>query len=137
MLINHLNKPVVNEHNFIRKVDNNMKNLSDFTVFDFIGFSKGKTYAFISALPWQEKGTSKLLGTTVECVVLEDNTKYREGRKGTNKYEKIRFKVKDKQLNFAPDTIVSPVNVVAKVYGDYNNMLSCVCDDLLPVEKKV
>lgn len=110
-----------------------MKFLSQFTKFDFDRFSEGKEYMVVEAIPWLENNTKRLLGTTVSVVIITDKTQYSDVKPGNNRYEKLNFKVK-KQVNVSPDTRVIPVNPIAKVYGDYNNLLSVTCDDIKVIE---
>lgn len=110
-----------------------MKFLSQFTSFDFARFSEGKEYLVVESAPWLEHNTKRILGTTVTVVIFKDNTTYSEGKPGNNRYEKLNLKVK-KQVTVSPDTRVMPVNPVAKVYGDFNNLLSVTCDDIRVIE---
>lgn len=113
-----------------------MKHLSFFNNFDFEHFSKGKVFSVVDYSTWVDRDTKKLLGTIVNVVILQDETYYGEDRAGTNKYEKLRFKVRDKQLILSADTQVVPVNPIARVYGDFNNLLSVTCDDVKVVEQR-
>lgn len=106
-----------------------MKHLSQFSLFDWEAFSKDKAYMALGQKPWTDNG--KQLGTRLETVIAKDDTAYsqKDGEHVTNRYEKITFKVK-KVLNIPENTFVLPVNAVAKVYGEYRNQLSVVCDDI-------
>ena len=110
-----------------------MKYLSQFSTFDFERFSFGKVFLVISTSDWKDYQSKKILGTSVDVVVISDNTIYSDGETGSNRYERLRFKVK-KHIDVQPDTCVAPINAVAKIYGDYNNLLSVVCDDIRVIE---
>ena len=110
-----------------------MKFLSQFTQFDFARFSEGKEYMVVEAVPWLERATNKILGTVVTVVITIDRTNYGEGKTGNNRYEKLKLKVKQ-QVSVPVEARVMPINVVARVYGDYNNQLSVTCDDIRVIE---
>ena len=114
-----------------------MKNLGQYNIFDFESFSKGKAFEVVNCSPWVERATSKLLGTVVEVVIIKDETNYGEGKgKGLNKYEKLKFKTTN-SVSITSGKIVTPINPVAKIYGEYRNQLSVTCDDIKVVESKV
>ena len=110
-----------------------MKFLSQFSTFDFARFVDGKELVVVESNPWMDRDTNRVNGTIVTVVIFTDKTVYGEGRIGSNRFEKLKLKVK-KQVSVTPDTRVMPVNVVAKVYGDYNNQLSVTCDDIRVIE---
>ena len=108
-----------------------MKHLNQFVKFELEVFLKDKTCVVTTVLPWEDYDTHKLLGTKVEVVFLEDNTKY--NRKGgdcsTNQYEKLTIKVK-KNLSVPVGARIEPVNAVGTVYGTYRNQLAVVAEDI-------
>lgn len=113
-----------------------MKGLNFFNVFDFARFSVGKVYEVVGCSPWVEHNTGRLLGSIVEVVCVKDATDYGDKGKGLNRYEKLKFKCK-RSVSLNVEAIVTPVNPVAKVWGDYNSQLSVTCDDVRVVESKV
>ena len=110
-----------------------MKHLNQFNQFDFARFAAGKEFLVVETAPWSDYKTKKVLGTSVEVVIICDNTDYGDEQNGSNRFEKLRFKVK-KQVSVLTDAKIVPVNAVAHVYGDYNNQLSVTCDDIRIVE---
>lgn len=113
-----------------------MKYLAQFQKFDIERFSEGKEFRIVECSPLTDRQSNRIIGTVVTVVVFLDNTDYGPGKTGSNLYEKLRFKILDKQLSLPTNARVVPVNPVAKVYGDYNNQLSVVCDDVRVIEKK-
>ena len=112
-----------------------MRYLTKFNQFDFSRFSSGKEYLVVETAPWQDFQNKQILGTVVTVAIAKDSTNYGEGITGTNRFEKIRFRVK-KQVSVPADVYVIPVNPVARVFGDYNNQLSVTCDDIRILEPK-
>lgn len=107
-----------------------MKYLSQFNQFDFARFAEGKEFQVSEpCVPWVERDTNRILGTVATVVIINDNTDYGEGKTGNNRYEKLKLKVKQ-QISIPVDAHVIVVNPVCKIYGEYNNMLSIVCDDV-------
>ena len=86
-----------------------MKGLSQFKSFDFVGFSVGKVYKVVGISDWADHDTGHHLGKRV-----------------TNLFERLTFKIAG-DAGVAIGDIVIPVDVVARCYGDYNNMLSVTC----------
>lgn len=111
-----------------------MKYLNVFQTFDWVGFSKRKKFQFLSSTPWVDSETKKIRGMIAECVIISDETDYGEGRDGSNRFEKIKFKVR-KSVSIPADAMVEPVNATGKVWGDYHNNLSVTCDDLHVVDR--
>lgn len=113
-----------------------MKHLNQFFQFNWDAFSKDKIFAVIGISEWQDFNTKAVLGTKVDCVILEDNTQYnqKQGEFVTNIFEKISFKVPSK-LSVPVDSLVKPVNAVATVYGEHRNMLSVKCSDIQILNK--
>ena len=110
-----------------------MKALRQFLEFKSDAFFYGKKCAVIESKEWKDFDSKEILGTKVEVVILEDLTDYRpgkDGKKPSNLYEKLTLKVKKKNLDVPNGTLVVPVNPVATVYGDFQNMLSVVADDI-------
>ena len=113
-----------------------MKHLAQFQSFDFDRFSEGKEFRVVECSPLTDRQTNRIIGTVVTCVILVDNTDYGSDKTGSNIYEKLRFKILDKQVSLPTNARVVPVNPVAKVYGDYNNQLSVTCDDVKVIKTK-
>ena len=108
-----------------------MRFLNQFNEFNFVQFSEGKTFNVVEVAPWQDYKTKELLGTEVTVVIMTDNTNYGEKKTGTNRFEKLKFKLR-KQVDVPVDAQVIPINPVGKVYGDFNQNLSVHCDDIRP-----
>lgn len=108
-----------------------MKGLGQFSVFDWNGFAQGKTFMAVGCKPYEEYETKAHLGTKVECVISSDKTpyKFKDGEVFSNRFEKIVFKV-SKDVDIPLDAKVIPKGVTAKVYGEYRNQLSIICDDI-------
>lgn len=105
-----------------------MKGLSQFKSFDFVGFSVGKVYKVVGISDWADHDTCHHLGKRVTIVIAQDNTRYefKNGQMFTNLFERLTFKIAG-DAGVAIGDIVIPVDVVARCYGDYNNMLSVTC----------
>ena len=104
-----------------------MKKLSQFSVFDFEAFSKGKLYLCTGQSEWKDYNTGEHLGTKVDVVIYRDDTAYvqKEGESVSNRFEKLTFKA-----------IIEPVDAVATIYGDYRNLLSVKCADIKVLRTK-
>lgn len=116
-----------------------MHYLNQFNSFDCNGFLKDKTTIVTACKPWTDyEDKSKVLGTRVEVVIYQDNTQYKQkpGENVTNLFEKFTYKVKRLNLQLPPKTVVTPVNPVGQIYGDFRNSLSVTCDDLQVVPRK-
>ena len=108
-------------------------------VFNWDAFAEGKTFVVTGIDEYQDFETKAHLGTKVECVIASDKTPYsfKDGKTFTNRFEKITFKV-SKDVNIPIESRVIPKNVVASIYGEYRNQLSCKCSDIevvIPKEK--
>ena len=108
-----------------------LKKLSQFNVFDFRKFSEGKKYMCVGISDYVDYETKRHMGTKVEAVITEDRTRYqqKDGECVSNAFEKLTFKVL-KDIKVPINAYINPVNVDAKVYGDYRNQLSITCDDI-------
>lgn len=110
-----------------------LKRLSNFVNFDWESFAKDKRFMCTGCSEWKDRDTGKILGTAVEATIIDDKTVYydKDGNvlNVTNRFEKINIKVK-KDVNIPLDSIIKPINVIAKTYGDFNNQLSVKCDDV-------
>ena len=108
-----------------------MKYLNQFVKFLSEDFFNGKVCCVTNVCPWEDYDTHKVLGTKVEVVFLQDQTKYKrkEGDHATNQYEKLYIKVR-KNINVPVGAHIMPVNAVGTVYGTYRNQLSVVADDI-------
>ncbi len=113
-----------------------MKKLNQFTTFDWNAFAKGKAFLATGKSEWKNFDTGEHLGTKIEAVIARDETEYdtHDGETVTNLYEKLTFKVR-KDMDVPVNTQIQPKGVVASVYGDYRNQLSCTADDILIVNK--
>lgn len=108
-----------------------LKKLTQFLKFDWEAFAKGKTLQVIGTSEWVDYETKVHMGTKIEVVIVRDNTQYtqKEGEHVTNTFEKLTLKIR-KDVSVPMNTYVMPVNVTAKVYGDYRNQLSVTADDI-------
>lgn len=117
-----------------------LKRLSEFRTFDWHRFAKDKVFVTTGQRPWQEYAngapTGKRLGTSVEVVILHDHTQYRsrEGEQVSNRFEKLVFKVPD-EVDIALNVEVVPIEVIATVYGEFQNQLSIKCSRVELVKK--
>ncbi|SFI40105.1 hypothetical protein SAMN04487830_1591 [Pseudobutyrivibrio sp. OR37] len=111
-----------------------MKGLAQFVTFDAEAFFAGKTLVVTKLEENTDYKTKVHLGTKVECVIIDDKTPYvfKEGNQFTNRYEKVTFKL-EKDINIPLEAKVVPKGMKAKVYGEYRNLLSITCDDLVVV----
>ena len=107
-----------------------MKGLAQFRRFDWPNFTAGKTYQVVGITDWLDRDTGKRLGKRVDVVITMDNThyEYRNGEQYTNLYERLTFKVEGSvTVDVSVGDTVTPVDAVARCYGEYNNQLSIVC----------
>ena len=109
-----------------------MKYLSQFLVFDWERFNQGKQYVATGVSEYTDYDTGNHLGTKVDAVIISDKTPYKQkdGSTGNNRFEKICFKC-SKDVNVPLDARIDPKGVVATVYGDYRNLLSIKCEDIV------
>lgn len=117
-----------------------MKYLSQFQVFDWENFSKGKSFKVVGVAPWRDYTTKGVIGTDVKVVITRDNTSYklREGDTTTNLYERLSFKIRRTDLSVPTGANVQVVNPTCVIYGEYRNQLSVKADDiqiLMPQKK--
>lgn len=108
-----------------------MRGLNQFQFFNWDLFAKDKVFIVVGNSEYSDYESKQHLGSKVECIIALDNTnyEYKNGNVFTNRYEKICFKVR-KDVNIPLDTRVVPKGVTARVYGDYRNQLSVVCEDI-------
>lgn len=108
-----------------------MKGLNNFIRFDWNAFADGKVFLVTGVSEWVDYDTKAHLGTKVDVVIAVDNTAYpfKNGQEYSNRYEKISLKV-NKDMSIPLDSKVMPKGVTAKVYGEYNHLLSIKCSDI-------
>lgn len=108
-----------------------MKGLNQFVAFDWDSFAYGKTFVVTGTSEYTDFETKQHLGTRVDVVIAADKTPYefKNGNTFTNRYEKLSFKV-CKDVSIPLEARVMPKGVKARVYGDFHNQLSIVCDDI-------
>lgn len=116
-----------------------MKKLRQFLKFDHESFLKDKKFIVKETKPYFEyvngEKTDKELGTSVVCLVSEDNTKYADDEVAVNLFETINFKVPGKQVDLAQQTAVKPVDIIkASVYGQFQNNLSIECARIVKID---
>lgn len=114
-----------------------MKGLSGFQTFDWIAFAKDKLFTVTSVGEWRDYNTKELLGTKVNVIISQDNTKYefKDGKVFSNMYAQLSFKT-PKNLNgsVTVGSNVIPVNPTCTVYGQYRENLSVKCVDIQTVK---
>lgn len=108
-----------------------LKKLSTFVRFDWEAFADGKVFEVTAVQPWEDfdhKGV--ILGTVVEVAIIDDETDYacKPGESVTNRFEKLRIKIPERNVPVNVGDKVEPVNAVAKIYGDHHNQLSVKAD---------
>lgn len=116
-----------------------MKFLNQFNHFDINAFLEGKRIITTGRFfEWTDHDTGKHLGTVIEGVIFTDNTVYeqKEGTHLSNRFEKLLFKVKRDITTVPIDAVITLVNPVANIYGDYRNNLSIKCDDVKLLQPK-
>ena len=113
-----------------------MKKLNQFTFFDWNSFAKGKKFVSIGCKEWKNYDTGEHLGTKIDAVIAVDQTSYgnQANEIVTNLYEKLTFKV-PKDIAVPLNVEIQPKGVVATVYGDYRNLLSCMAEDIIVADK--
>lgn len=114
-----------------------MKGLGQFRQFDWAGFSEGKTYQVVGIADWLDHDTGKRMGKRVDVVITTDNTQYeyRNGTRYTNLYERLTFKVEgNTEIAVAIGDTVTPVDAVARCYGDYSSQLSITCKGIQVIQ---
>lgn len=110
-----------------------MKKLAQFLRFETERFLADKALQVTEVKPWEDfdhKG--KILGTTVEVVILEDKTVYetKDGEQVSNQYEKFKIKVTQRSVPVVVGDFVEPINPVGSVFGDHRNQLSVKADSI-------
>lgn len=111
-----------------KKGGDNMKHLSQFIRFDLDSFLENKELLVLSVSDWVDFEDKTIKGTKITTVIISDDTDY-NGKDGNNRFEKLVIKV-PKTIDVAVDSVIVPVNATARVYGDYNNQLSVVAEDI-------
>lgn len=108
-----------------------MKGLSLYLSFLWPEFVKGKTLKAVSCGPWVDYQTKAHMGTKVEAVIVDDNTVYptKDGKVISNLYEHMQIKV-PKEISVPVGAIVEPIDVEARVWGEYQNRLSVKAKDI-------
>ena len=105
-----------------------MKHLSQFVNFDLEVFLAGKELLVNSVSDWVDYEDKSVKGTKITTVIISDDTDY-NGKDGNNRFEKLVIKV-PKSVDVAVDSVIVPVDATARVYGDYNNQLSIVAENI-------
>lgn len=112
-----------------------MKYLNQFNTFDLDKFLDGKKLVVLGCAPLKDNDTGNVIGTRVSTVILADNTAYKrkEGETGSNRFEKLVIKV-NKLLTIPENSVVTPVNGVGSIYGEYRNQLSIKAEDIRVIQ---
>lgn len=115
-----------------------MKGLNQFLRFDWERFADGKIFVVTGVSEYCDYDTKAHIGIKVDCVIASDKTHYifKNGQQFTNRLEKITFKV-SKDISVPIDSRVIPKGVTASIYGDYRNMLSVKCEDIVVTPAKL
>ncbi|MGX9820392.1 hypothetical protein [Lactococcus lactis] len=116
-----------------------MKKLKQFNEFNVEAFLKDKVLRYISEQPnyifVDGKRTENFDGLKISAVIIEDNTDYGNGETGLNVYEKINIKLPGVlRTNLSPEDDFELINATAKLYGDYNNLLSLSAEGVQLIE---
>lgn len=113
-----------------------MKKLSMFTYFDFESFAKDKKIMCTGNRPWKDFDSDKILGTKIDAVIVADNTNYsnKDGQSINNAYEKFTIKI-PKIFEIQVNAVIRAVNPVARVYGNYGELLSVTADNIEVLSK--
>lgn len=106
-------------------------------------FMKDKEFSLIQKRDWKDFNTKVHVGVCFDVGITVDNTEYRRADGsligiGLNRFEKLTFKVKSKNVedfNIPQGAQVVPVNPRCTLYGDRMDQLSIVCDDVVVVQK--
>lgn len=115
-----------------------LKNLNQFEGFNINEFLKEKRLLVTGVKDWKEYESNRVLGKAIEVTIISDNSVYLDSKGNklegvSNRFEKLTFKV-SKDVDVPLDSIVTPVNAVAKVYAQkdskFRNQLSIKCDDI-------
>lgn len=106
-----------------------MKGLNQFRRFDWREFANGKTFQAVAVSDWNDHDSNQKLGTRVTVVITKDETPYafKPGQMFTNCFERLTFKVAGEVNNVSIGDIVTPIDAVARCYGEFNNQLSVTC----------
>lgn len=105
-----------------------MKFLNQFVRFDLDSFLQEKELVVIEVSDWLDYEDKSVKGTKITTVIITDDTDYGD-KDGTNRFEKLIIKVPAK-ISVDVDSMIVPIGGVARVYGEYNNQLSVVADDI-------
>lgn len=110
-----------------------MKKLTQFLYFDVDSFFQNKDLVAIGMGEWRDYKSKEVLGTKVELAIVKDDTDYGEtdGEVISNVYEKFFVKI-PRNIKVPMNTLVTLVNAEATVWGDYNNNLSVIAENIIP-----
>lgn len=101
-------------------------------------FFEKKQLQVTACSAWNDYESKALMGTKVEVVIVVDNTEYQPTKKGdiiSNVFEKLTVKV-PRTVSFSVGTPVKLINPKAVIYGDFQNMLSVTCENIVSVTTK-
>ena len=111
------------------------RGLSNFQMVDILRFLSGKELEVTEVREWIDYSSKESLGIKIEVAITKDVTNYGEGRENiSNLYNKFWVKI-PKKISVPLHTKIELVNPIAKVYGEYNDQLSVVADDIKVVSK--
>lgn len=79
---------------------------------------------------------SRVLGTVVYAVIVNDRTDY-NGKSSNNRFEKLKIKVFDKELNIPKNSYIELVKPTCRIFGDYRNQLSTTAEDIIVLDGKI
>lgn len=109
-----------------------MKYLNAFTNFDLVDFLLGKELTVTACTTWVDFNTGAVQGTKIEVAITRDDTPYppaKDGSVSTNLYEKMTVKI-PRAITVPTGAIVTIVNGIGNVYGEYRNQLSIRAEDV-------
>ena len=115
-----------------------MRGLHQFLNFDFDSFADGKVFLSGPSSDWLDRASGEVLGVKVSAIIWQDNTTYKSPKSGmpiSNQFEKIVFKIA-KRVSVPPNVQIKPIHPVATVFGEFQNQLSVVCDDVEIISKR-
>lgn len=118
-----------------------MKHLNEFTEFNLDKFVRGIDLIFVGCENWYDyEDKTKILGTKVHLVIVNDNHNYTTGQKDAkNNGEKLDIKVPV----YGPDhfskiDLMTKVEIVepqkCAVWGTYRENLSITCKDIKAIK---
>ncbi|MCM1149599.1 MAG: hypothetical protein NC319_05885 [Butyricicoccus sp.] len=115
-----------------------MNALSQFQTFNCADFFTEKDLTVTSCGPLKNFKTKAIEGSRLEVCITRDGTHYdppvkKDGTTISNLYEKLTVKVPGKTLTMPVGAVVTLVNPIGTIWGDYRNQLSVTAEDVQAV----